>query len=191
MLYSAPLPKFHRDLRLLSLAGLLPFSGSALRQRLYCHRHRWGLGLVGFFLGIAQGNLMIAAAVGLVIYGQQSHHLGPQVSSFRRLGLSVTGAINSYGLLALWQATHSPLMSIVVVSQLLILWLILAELQSSAVNGTRAPGTLLQLAATFKPQLTAALAIEQSSPLLIDPCPQAPTRVMAARPVEYVEYEDI
>jgi hypothetical protein len=107
---------------------------------------------------------MIAAAVGLVIYGQQSHHLGPQVSSFRRLGLSVTGAINSYGLLALWQATHSPLMSIVVVSQLLILWLILAELQSSAVNGTRAPGTLLQLAATFKPQLTAALAIEQSSP---------------------------
>lgn len=191
------MPKFRRDLPLLSLAGLPPLVGSPLWLRLYPHRYRWGLGLVSFFLGMVQGDLVIAAGIGLVIYGQLSSQAGPSTRPLGRLGLGLAGAVNAYVLLALWQSTHSPLISLVVISQVLVLWLMLDGFQlSDWVDGGAAEILRLpHLSSHGSPRLT---SLEPTTVPALQPptrsvLPLSPlaSRVMAAKPVEYVEYQDI
>ncbi len=197
MLYSAPLPKFRRDLPLLSLAGFPPLVGAALWLRLYPHRYRWGLGLVSFVLGMVQGNLVIAAGIGLVIYGQLSSQVGPSTRPLGRLGLGLAGAVNAYVLLALWQSTHSPLISLVVISQVLVLWLILDGFQTP----NWADGAVAEIlrpphcSSHGSPQLISleppTVPALQPPTRSVLPLSASASRVMAAKPVEYVEYQDI
>lgn len=194
MLYSVPLPSLDRYRLPTPLSALPSYAGAVPWRSLLLHRYPWGLGLAGFWLGVSAGNLVIAAAIGLVVYGQLGCLVGCLASPCRRLGLAVSAAVNSYALLALWQATHSPLFSLVVISQALGVWLVLRAFRPPDRLRSK---PLLPLAVVSCP-VTPALRIQQTpegvggqsaSSWVVSPA-GAPGRVMATRPVEYVEYED-
>jgi hypothetical protein len=120
------------------------------------HRRLWGLGLGSCALGLVNGAVVISLGIGWVAYKQllalsprQWDQLRQQVEQAlplprsvqqRALLLSLLLAASSFTMTSLWQATHSPLMGIVLLGQTTLTFFVVGLLLRTGISpATRSP----------------------------------------------------
>ena len=165
------------------------------------HPRLWGLGLGSFALGLVNGAFVISLGVGWVAYKQLQSLTPrqwavlrqqiekalplPQSLGQRSLVLSMLLAASTYTMTALWQATHSPLMAVVLTGQTTLTFFVVGVLLRSGSTAPQLhkaslrrrqsrPGTSVQIAAQAPPD-----PVEQSLEQLTHP--DALLRLVAVR----------